>query len=335
MEKRIYVGSYSKGCDEGIAQLLFDAKKCSLQRTFGFRGIVNPSFVLCNGAMLYAVEEVVPQGCLHVLQIKEHSLVHMLSLPTYGADPCHISLFSKRKMLLVSNYSSGSLAVYQLSKEGMPTFLQVIQHEGCGPDPLRQQCAHIHFSQEWNGLLAVVDLGMDTVSFYQPVAAGLEKVALNISLPSGMGPRHLVYTPDFPDMLYVCCELGNAVAVCRFLGDRFSVVQVMSTLADYCSDNNLAAAIRVYNHRLYVSNRGNNTICAYDILADGSLSPAQTFSCGGDTPRDFQVFGNCLLSANQNSNNIAIIPMVDGLPTSIGQRKSLEFQCPTCIALAE
>ncbi|MCI8465307.1 MAG: lactonase family protein [Lachnospiraceae bacterium] len=35
-----------------------------------------------------------------------------------GADPCHVSLGSEEHVLYVANYTSGSLAVYELGENG-------------------------------------------------------------------------------------------------------------------------------------------------------------------------------------------------------------------------
>jgi DNA-binding beta-propeller fold protein YncE len=66
--------------------------------------------------------------------------------------------------------------------------------------------------------------------------------------------------------------------------------------------------------RLYVSNRGHNSIAAFDIGDDGSLSLVSIPSCGGNWPRNFAISpnGRFMLVANQYSNEIGVLPILDG-----------------------
>jgi 6-phosphogluconolactonase len=66
--------------------------------------------------------------------------------------------------------------------------------------------------------------------------------------------------------------------------------------------------------RLYVSNRGHNSIAVFDINNNGSLSLVSTPSCGGNWPRNFALTSNgrFVVVANQYSNEICILPILEG-----------------------
>ena len=98
---------------------------------------------------------------------------------------------------------------------------------------------------------------------------------------------------------------------------------------------NLGAAIRIHknNKFLYTSDRGNNSLSLFFINQyDGKLKHIDTFSCNGNSPRDFQLdpTGNFLLCANESSDNISIfsINQKTGVLTFI---KSENIPTPTCI----
>lgn len=62
---------------------------------------------------------------------KNGELTLLSQKATGGEDPCHVVTDRERKMVLVSNYSGGSLAVWPLDKDGAPVGeAQVIQHTG-------------------------------------------------------------------------------------------------------------------------------------------------------------------------------------------------------------
>ena len=72
-------------------------------------------------------------------------------------------------MVLVSNYSGGSLAVWPLDKDGAPVGeAQVIQHTGKGRNPVRQEGPHVHsitFTRDEKYAVAV-DLDLDELVIY-------------------------------------------------------------------------------------------------------------------------------------------------------------------------
>ena len=59
------------------------------------------------------------------------------------------------------------------------------------------------------------------------------------------------------------------------------------------NEKNTAAAIRIHNDRLYVSNRGHNSIAVFKINGK-ELVLEEIFSCGGEGPRDFDIFEDVL-----------------------------------------
>ena len=233
-------------------------------------GIENPSYLLChpNGRVLYAVEERNPDGGVCALAVEKNGrLLQLLdTLPTGGADPCHLSLDAQNEFLFAANYTSGSLAVFRLDKEGrILERTQVLEHRQeaavppvsecvskssagdfaaarteasaeprAGRDPVRQEGPHVHFSVWHDGELYVVDLGLDTVFRYalDRTSGRLTPCGAPLVLPAGRGPRHLAFAPGRPERLYVLCELSSSVFFCERERENYRSVQEISALPE-------------------------------------------------------------------------------------------------------
>ena len=161
---RFYVGTYSRplifgtgevfeGKGKGIHTYLFDMEKGTLMEEGAPTETANPSFVSLSAdkELLYAVNELTTfegkkGGALNIYRREKNGELTLLSQKaTGGEDPCHVVTDRERKMVLVSNYSGGSLAVWPLDKDGAPVGeAQVIQHTGKGRNPVRQEGPHVH-----------------------------------------------------------------------------------------------------------------------------------------------------------------------------------------------
>ena len=82
------------------------------------------------------------------------------------------------------------------------------------------------------------------------------------------------------------------------------------------SPENIIADIHISasGRRLYVSNRGHNSIAVYDVNDNGSLALVSIPSCGGNWPRNFALSpnGQFIVVANQYSNEVCALPILDG-----------------------
>ena len=326
-EITFYAGGYAKSGEGGIGLFLLDpatgnctpAGKCAL--------LENPSYLLCHPRknVLYAVEELQPEGRVAALRRNGTEWQKLCSFPTGGADPCHLSLSPEGKYLFVSNYTSGSLTVFGLDENGIPTGISdFVQHtmtaeEREGANPVRQEGAHVHFALCDGSRVFVNDLGLDKVFVYGWDAAHgkLTGCTEQVDFPKGSGPRHLAFSGD-ERYLYVFCELSVEVHAFARDGERWQRTQVISAVpeefrhsADFAKfphGETLAtgAAIRIIGERLIASTRGHDSIAVFRIDRDGRLQDRQIFSAEGKTPRDFQGIGGFLIAANQDSGSLAI-----------------------------
>lgn len=307
---QFYTGSYGHKGEPSIRRIGVNFEQGTWTTELTDTQAECPSYLLMhpNGKILYAVRELTEDGGLYTFLVEENSLCLISELPTYGKDPCHISLDDSKQFLLVTNYSGSSLAVYRLNEQGIPVKMtDHVIHSGNGPHPVRQETAHPHCSVFAHGCVYVCDLGMDCIFRYKLDEKNGKLIEdKRITMPPGSGPRHLCISDN---AMYVVGELASKVFVLQITKGNIRIAQEISTLPSSFHGENIAAAIKLSEDgtTLFVSNRGDDSIAAFRILSDGMLELADVCKTGGKTPRDFSVFGTYLVAANQDSDTITLL----------------------------
>ena len=239
--------------------------------------------------------------------------------PTLGADPCHVALAPGSNMLAVANYSSGSVALWQLDPAtGLPRGeAQVVAHRGSGPNATRQAGPHAHwvgFTRD-GSILHSVDLGADAVFAHRIDRGTGRSVGTTVAYQAapGSGPRHLARHPRLP-IAYLVAELANTITVLRASRDgTFAHRATVSTLPEGFRGTSFGAhiALNAAGSRLYVSNRGHDSVAVYAVGQDGGLRLLQHVDCGGHWPRFFLLreAQRDMLVANERSGGVARLPL--------------------------
>ncbi|MDE2184270.1 MAG: lactonase family protein [Alphaproteobacteria bacterium] len=239
-------------------------------------------------------------------------------VPTNGSSPCYVSLDRAERCMVVANYDSGSIGFCRLDpKSGMPSAAEMHQDRGSGPNKDRQEGPHAHwarFSPDQT-LLYTIDLGADRVFAYpfDPKNSRLGPVFAAYEAPPGSGPRHMVFHPRLP-ITYLASELAGTLTVLRRMPDgTLSRQQMLSALpAGFTAHNQTAhIAIDRRGRRVYVSNRGHNSIAIFDIAADGRATAAGHVPTGGDWPRYFLLMEDHrrLVVANERSGDLVVFEL--------------------------
>jgi 6-phosphogluconolactonase len=308
-----FIGTYALPTEESIFLYKADFEKQEFTRLATHIGTPNPSYLLRNSSgLLYAVEELTPNGNVSAYRVRREGFDKLCTLSANGADPCHLAMDDRERFLFVANYTSGSLTMFALDIAGVPQGICCqVQHEGRGPDAVRQEGPHVHFSQYINGLLYVCDLGLDTVFCYHLNAAQkkLEVTNRTFRLPAGNGPRHLCFHPQSSDWIYVVAELSARVFVYHLERDCFVLKQEISSLPVETPVANRVAAIKLSDdgEYLYVSNRGMDTLTVFAVMEDHLLHFLDICPTGGKAPRDFTPFGDDIIVANQDSSVLTVL----------------------------
>lgn len=139
-----------------------------------------------------------------------------------GKSPTHLEVGrldgSEDEVVYVSNYSSGSLSVHRLDREGfLSESIQTLVHDGS------TSCtngAHVHQSAlTGESSLTVVDLGIDRVKQYMiDRRSGLLITPFRIAttvFPNLAGPRHIAIHPT-RSVAFVMNELASSITALHF-----------------------------------------------------------------------------------------------------------------------
>jgi 6-phosphogluconolactonase len=320
---RLYVGTYTAGKSEGIYAYYMHPSSGKLVRSNAFKS-VNPSFLTIDQSRthLYAVNEVSeyagkPGGAVSAFAVdyEKNSLKSLNEEATLGADPCYVIVDSKRKNVLVANYTGGSVTVLPIHADGsLGRATDVKQHEGAGPKE-QQKGPHAHcvILDRSERRAFVADLGIDKIMIYEYDAARGKLTPSKqpfAQLQAGAGPRHLTFHPK-GKYLYAINELDSTLACFKYSESKGTLkhIETVSTLpsdftgVSYCAD----VHIHPNGEFLYGSNRGHNSIVVFRIdRGSGKLELIEHVSTQGDWPRNFAIdpYGWFLYVANQRSDNV-------------------------------
>ena len=88
---------------------------------------------------------------------------------------------------------------------------------------------------------------------------------------------------------------------------EYTILQDISTLPEGYHGESTASAIRLYGGFLFAANRGDDSIAMYEIQKNGTLILCCIKKTGGRTPRDFQIFSDYLVVANQESDSLTVL----------------------------
>ena len=345
----LFIGTYTEGTSKGIYVYRFDAATGKAEAVSEADGVADPSYLALapKGDFLYAANELTngAEGEVSAFSFDAASgQLHFLNKqPSGGGSPCYVSVDSSRKWLMVANYMGGNLSAFPIAADGsLGASAQLIQHQGVGVNPKRQEKPHVHtvFFTPDERYLLTPDLGLDRIYVYNfrpDDARPLSPAQMPyIQTKPGSGPRHIAFSPDHRFM-YVIEELAGDVLTYEYAGGKFIPVQTLiSNTVDTGADKGSADIhLSPDGKFLYASNRGSaNTLTIYSVhTGSGKLKKIAVVDAGVVTPRNFAIdpSGQFLLVAGQKSNSIAFFKrdIKTGLLTPTGDKINLGN--PVCL----
>ncbi len=314
--KNIYIASC---CESGgIYRYELDGKKLTL---CGFTPLDRPMYMKIHKDKMYVLLRE-PYGFdgdsgVVVYDIdKEGNLVNPSEVfSTQGKVACHICVHNDG--IYCTNYSSGSVVKINKNKS---------VHSGKGIHPTRQEMPHTHCVEVTpdGKYLCVTDLGLDKIFVYDTDLRAVSQV----DLPSGHGVRHLVFSRD-GEKCFAVNELEPTVCVLSYRDGALKLLSCSKSIPDGFCGESFGAAIRYYNGKIYVSNRGHDSLSVLEYK-ENSLVLTENFSCGGCWPRDFDIVEDVVVCTNERSNNVTFFDL-----SSHGEKKpflSVEIKVPLCVA---
>lgn len=323
----IYVGTYSVRGSKGIYVYQFDRAKGKLNPIQMVETPASPTFLAIHpsGKFLYsvnrgAIDEMKNSGSVSAFSIdqKTGKLTLLNQRPSYGTDPCHISIDNSGKWAFISNYTEGNFIVLPIFDDGLlGSSADSRKHMGSSVNPDRQKKPFVHSAivSADNRFVLVADLGTDKIHNYKLNASnGRIDDAKQpfIAVKPGCGPRHMEFHPN-GSYLYIAEELTSTVGV--FSYDKASGAltvkadSIPSLPADF-RGKNTAADVHVHPNGkyLYMSNRGHNSLAMYSIDKDGMIKLIGQQDTKGKTPRNFMIDlkGEFIMVGHQDTDNIMI-----------------------------
>ncbi len=226
-------------------------------------------------------------------------------ISTMGIVACHLAV--NKGNVYATNYLSGSVVK-------LPD--KLVTFTGHGINPVRQEASHTHcviLSPDAKYLL-VTDLGTDKIY----VMTHELEIVSQASVQSGHGARHIVFSPN-GRYLYCVNEMAATVSVFEWNADKAELVGLCtfdSGVAPEILPVNGAAAIRVSKDgsKLYISNRGEDTIVVFHTRDGVNFDLVQKVSSNGNHPRDFQITPDerFMICANMECDSVVVFPLKDG-----------------------
>jgi len=343
-----YIGTYTSPTgSQGVYRATLDLETGKVSEAVLAGTTKNPSFLAIHPdkPVLYAALEIgelngVKTGGVAAFAIGADGMLKPLgeAQGSGGQGPCYVSVDASGKFALVANYGGGSVAALPIADDGsLSPAITVDKHAGSGPNPKRQQgpFAHSIVAAPGAGFVLSADLGTDKIYVYQLDSAHALTPAAAPSVPvdPGDGPRHIALHPN-GKFVYVVTELTNHVIAFAWTGATLKRIGKTPTLPADFTGQTTSAEIAVHPNGkfLYSSNRGHDSIAAFKIADDGTLTPAGHTPTGGQQPRHFAIdpTGQYLLAANQKTDNIVVFKInPDGSLNPTGS--TIKIDAPVCV----
>ncbi|HZM83647.1 MAG TPA: lactonase family protein [Candidatus Limnocylindrales bacterium] len=292
----VYAGSYTSS----ILSFQHDAATGALGDPAVVANLVNPSWLTRHPHLdvFYAVSETA-DGAVAAFHLDGTPLG---TQPSHGSDPCHLAVNPNGSRLVVANYGGGSIAVYPLDAvDGRILPAERVESFGA-----RARAHHVVFHAD---RAVVTDLGNDMFRLY---TLDFSRWAV-AHVPTGSGPRHLVFHPD--GHAFATAELSSKVLVLD--PDLGLLASVNATISAVSENFPSGLTLSPDGRFLYVANRGRDCVTVFAV--DGTvLTPLTDAPCGGVWPRDLAFIGDTLYVANERSDSIVAFRLDAGIPTPTG-----------------
>ena len=232
---------------------------------------------------------------------------------TKGKVACHLCVTGQD--VYIVNYLSGNIV-----RNGE----KILQRTGKSIHPTRQTEPHTHFVGETpDGYLSVCDLGADALAFYDRDLRLLSES----NVPRGYGIRHLVFSKD-GNYIYAVNELKPSISIFAYQNGNAELLQTQEIACKNESANGAAIRLSADGRHLFVSLREENLICKFAVNKE-KLTPLQSVDCGGNSPRDLNIFGEYIVCTNERSNNVAVLLWQEGKP--LERLGSISINAPLCV----
>lgn len=347
----IFISAFTAGEAGAIHAYRFDEQSGQLTLLHRTTDLNNPFFMAVSPdkKFLYAIDAEKFGGdedeMVAAYRIPDRSgrLVRLNQQSAKGTASCYLDVDATGRMVVVANYSTGSVAALPVQPDGsLRPAAAFVQHTGSSVNAARQKGPYAHsivISPD-NRFALAADLGIDKVLVYQvdAKAATLTPHASqpSVDLPPGSGPRHLTFHPN-GRRVYVINELLNTVSFFDYAPDSglLKLQQTISTVPEDFSGVSYTADLKITpdGRFLYGTNRGHDSIAIYQILDDGRLKLVSIDPSLGKGPQNLLVAdsGRWLLCANMPGNSVVVFAIHQQTGALTATDNPVSIPMPSCI----
>lgn len=295
--------------------------------------LTNPSWITQGKESVYYVLH----GDFDEISVVELSndaeLCVLQTIKCRGINPVHAAIVDEA--LIVANYATGGVAYFAVDENGLLRFERLIdlneeyrRLRGFAADGQ----SHPHQIVEWKEMncLLVPDKGQDALFLIRN-----NEVIDVVPTKPGSGPRHAVINHDKPGMVYIVGELDSTLMLYQAESDcSVQLFETYSTLpagfVNSVEPESTASGIANSGKNIYVSNRGHDSIAAFQIQSDGRLNPPRIVDADGAFPRFISFVGEHLFVAHEYGDSISRFEiLLDG--HLVNPVRVVETGSPVCI----
>ncbi|MBN9308550.1 beta-propeller fold lactonase family protein [Devosia sp.] len=280
--------------------------------------------------VVYGTSRVGMEGEIHAWRIEGDRAVTVGEKASEGAEPCHLVVDPSGRLLIVTNYTTSTLALQKLATDGsFDGPIALLKLSGGGPETERQDDAHPHQAFFDGETLIVIDLGADLVREFSvdPTRPGVDALTPTRTtvVPANTGPRHGVVLPD--GRLAISGELGANLVVGRRGGaswanvgsSRYAGPGKTRWTRNYPGDIQRSLDGR----HVYFANRSIDTVSTFDVTGSEPVLVGELDTLT-QWPQHLLVTKDHVLVAGWDSSAVKALPLADGVPTGVTHL----FDCP-------
>lgn len=347
----VFVSAFAKGEKGAIHAFALDPESGELTPKAQTTDVEHPFFMALssNNQFLYSIHAEAFGGddnkvAAFKLEGRSGNLQLLNRVPSKGSASCYLDVDATDKAVVVANYSSGDVVSLPVNDDGsLGEPVSYFKHEGSSIDPKRQDSpkAHCFVISPDNRFAFAADLGIDKVMSYRLDANTAKLTPADPAFaetPKGGGPRHLTFHPN-GQFVYVINEMGNTVTAYNYeaKSGKFTELQTIPTLPDDFDGVSHTADLKITpdGKYLYGTNRGHDSIAAYQIGEDGKLTLIEIVPSLGKGPQNLAIVpgGKQLLCANMPGGNVVVFAIDSETGKLKAQGTPVEVPMASCIMI--
>lgn len=255
------------------------------------------------------------RGRVLVFSVTSDTLCFLQAIPTFGSNPCHIIIDKERRMIYVSHYSGGGITRYNLLETGLVDVFSADVYMKTGK---------FHFVLPLKEGFIALDSENNRVVF---CIYDLKNCIIDMKFSQVSSPRQIVMETE--NHFFGVSEMESEIFDIQL--NNMKIGKKVSSRIFDTTKTNTASTLRLSKDKdkIIVSNRGDNSIVAYDICEGCLVNGRVVISDGNDCPRDFSISNDDkFIIVSYLKSDYVYVYMLDDKWTSCALMGKIEIKAP-------